>query len=256
MVDDLTQESFQTGKAVVTVSVDIINAIADACRESERTKKLTASQKDSLMDKVVDKVTSQYKQTHGSLKAFNREGKDVTHIDVNDERTAEILKKHCKKAHIPVDMKEVSRADGSKTFTAFCEVKSIDQIAALLKNASEQVLEEQKAMTKTLTLYDEQDKAVYSKEFVKDADIDYDKLAEASVSATRFEISNHKSEVMDKGAIESDVKAQMKEKVKEHEPKRQKSLTERIKDKKEQSKKQDKNREREKVKTKSRENSR
>lgn len=111
-------------------------------------------------------------------------------------------------------------------------------------------------MTKTLTLYDEQDKAVHSKEFVKDADIDYDKLAEASVSATRFEISNHKSEVMDKGAIESDVKAQMKEKVKEHEPKRQKSLTERIKDKKEQSKKQDKNREREKVKTKSRENSR
>ena len=46
MVDDLTQESFQTGKAVVNVSVDIINTIADACRESERTKKLTASQKD------------------------------------------------------------------------------------------------------------------------------------------------------------------------------------------------------------------
>ena len=40
MVDDLTQESFQTGKAVVTVSVDIINAIADACRESERVGKL------------------------------------------------------------------------------------------------------------------------------------------------------------------------------------------------------------------------
>ena len=40
MVDDLTQESVQTGKAVVTVSVDIINAIADACRESERVGKL------------------------------------------------------------------------------------------------------------------------------------------------------------------------------------------------------------------------
>ena len=33
MVDELTQESFQTGKAVVTVSVDIIQAIADACRK-------------------------------------------------------------------------------------------------------------------------------------------------------------------------------------------------------------------------------
>ena len=60
MVDELTQESFQTGKAIVTVSVDLI--------------------------------------------------------------------------------------------TAFCEVKSIDQIAALLKMASEQVLEEQKEMTKILVL--------------------------------------------------------------------------------------------------------
>lgn len=35
MVDDLTQESFQTGKAVVTVSVDLITAIAEACKRSE-----------------------------------------------------------------------------------------------------------------------------------------------------------------------------------------------------------------------------
>lgn len=30
MVDELTQESFQTGKTIVTVSVDLITAIADA----------------------------------------------------------------------------------------------------------------------------------------------------------------------------------------------------------------------------------
>lgn len=35
MVDELTQESFQTGKAIVTVSVDLITAIADACKRSE-----------------------------------------------------------------------------------------------------------------------------------------------------------------------------------------------------------------------------
>ena len=29
MVDELTQESFQTGKAIVTFSVDLITAIAD-----------------------------------------------------------------------------------------------------------------------------------------------------------------------------------------------------------------------------------
>ena len=34
MVDELTQESFQTGKAIVTVSVDLITAIADACKRS------------------------------------------------------------------------------------------------------------------------------------------------------------------------------------------------------------------------------
>ena len=54
------------------------------------------------------KVMSNYKETHGSLKGFNREGKDVTHINVNDERTAELLEKACKKSHIPVDMKKVT----------------------------------------------------------------------------------------------------------------------------------------------------
>ena len=36
MVDELTQESFQTGKSIVTVSVDLITAIADACKRSEQ----------------------------------------------------------------------------------------------------------------------------------------------------------------------------------------------------------------------------
>ena len=38
MVDELTQESFQTGKAIVTVSVDLITAIAEACKRSEEKK--------------------------------------------------------------------------------------------------------------------------------------------------------------------------------------------------------------------------
>lgn len=117
---------------------------------------------------------SNYKETHGSLKGFNREGKDVTHIDVNDERTAELLEKTCKKSHIPMDMKEVTRADGSITHTAFCEVKSIDQMAALLKMASEQVLEEQKKMTKTLVLYDDKGKEVMSADFVNNGEINMD----------------------------------------------------------------------------------
>lgn len=133
----------------MTVSVDLITAIADACKRSEQQN---PGMSEEQKGKVVDKVMSNYKETHGSLKGFNREGKDVTHIDVNDERTAELLEKACKKSHIPVDMKKVTRADGSITHTAFCEVKSIDQVAALLKMASEQVLEEQKEMTKTLVL--------------------------------------------------------------------------------------------------------
>ena len=97
MVDELTQESFQTGKAIVTVSVDLITAIADACKRSEQQNPgMSEEQKETLLGKVVDKVMSNYKETHGSLKGFNREGKDVTHIDVNDERTAELLEKACK----------------------------------------------------------------------------------------------------------------------------------------------------------------
>jgi hypothetical protein len=58
---------------------------------------MSEEQKETLLGEVVDKVMSNYKEIHGSLKGFNREGKDVAHIDVNDERTAEILKKACKK---------------------------------------------------------------------------------------------------------------------------------------------------------------
>ena len=78
MVDELTQESFQTGKAIVTVSVDLITAIADACKRSEQQNPgMSEEQKETLLGKVVDKVMSNYKETHGSLKGFNREGKDV-----------------------------------------------------------------------------------------------------------------------------------------------------------------------------------
>ena len=135
---------------------------------------MSEEQKETLLGKVVDKVMSNYKEIHGSLKGFNREDKDVTHIDVNDERTAELLEKACKKSHIPMDMKEVTRADGSITHTAFCEVKSIDQVAALLKMASEQVLEEQKEMTKTLVLYDDKGKKVMSADFVNNGEINMD----------------------------------------------------------------------------------
>ena len=194
MVDELTQESFQTGKAIVTVSVDLITAIADACKRSEQQNPgMSEEQKETLLGKVVDKVMSNYKETHGSLKGFNREGKDVTHIDVNDERTAELLEKACKKSHIPVDMKKVTRADGSITHTAFCEVKSIDQMAALLKMASEQVLEEQKEMTKTLVLYDDKGKEVMSADFVNNGEINMDDVETLSRFYTKFEIKDHKN---------------------------------------------------------------
>ena len=258
MVDDLTQESFQTGKAVVTVSVDLITAIAEACKRSEEMNPgLNAEQKDTLLTKVVDKVTSNYKETHGSLKSFNREGKEVTHMDVNDERTAEILKKACKKSHIPIDMHEVTRADGSTTYTAFCEVKSIDQVAALLKMASEQVLEEQKEMTKTMVLYDEHDKEMMSVDFVKSDDIDFDGVDQVADQAVRYEIKNNRNEVLDKSDISTDAKAQLKDAAKKQNPKKDKSLSDKIKDKKDKSqqKQQDKNRQREKSKKKNRDTS-
>ena len=56
MVDEFTQESFQTGKAIVTVSVDLITAIADACRNPD----MSEEQKETLLGKVADKVMSNY----------------------------------------------------------------------------------------------------------------------------------------------------------------------------------------------------
>ena len=61
MVDELTQESFQTGKAIVTVSVDLITAIADACKRSEQQNPgMSEEQKETLLGKVVDKLMSNY----------------------------------------------------------------------------------------------------------------------------------------------------------------------------------------------------
>ena len=177
MVDELTNESFQTGKAIVTISVDLIQAIAEACKKSEENRKLSAETKESVLKKVVGFVTDNYKETHGSLKAFNRDGKEVAHLDVTDERTADIIKDVCKKSHIPIDMKEKPRADGTCSYVAFCEVKNVDQLTGILKMASEQVLEEQRAMTKEIVLTNEADEPIFSQEFVKDTDIDYEKLA-------------------------------------------------------------------------------
>ena len=83
------------------------------------------------------------------LNGFNREGEDVTH-------------------------------------TAFCEVKSIDQVAALLKMASEQVLEEQKEMTKTLVLYDDKGKEVMSADFVNNGEINMDDVETLSRFSSYF----------------------------------------------------------------------
>ncbi len=47
-------------------------------------------------------------------------------------------------------------------------------MAALLKMASEQVLEEQKEMTKTLVLYDDKGKEVMSADFVNNGEINMD----------------------------------------------------------------------------------
>ena len=61
MVDELTQESFQTGKAIVTVGVDLITAIADACKRSEQQNPgMSEEQKETLLGKVM----SNYKETH------------------------------------------------------------------------------------------------------------------------------------------------------------------------------------------------
>lgn len=259
MVDELTQESFQTGKAIVTVSVELIQSIAEACRKSEQVNpNMTNEQKDNVLNKVVDFVSSNYKETHGSLKAFNKDGKDIAHLDVTDERTADIIKDICKKSHIPVDMKETPRADGKSSFVAFCEVKNVDQLTAILKMASEQVLEEQKAITKEVVLFNEEEKPIFSQEFVRDTDIDYLKLEEASLKGVRMEIKDSQGNVLDKDDIVQgeDIKGKVKEKAEKLNPKKKKSLSETIKAKKELAKKKDKNRQREKTKQKSKNQSR
>lgn len=252
MVDELTQESFQTGKMIVTVSVDIIQAIADACRKSEENKKLTSEQKENVLKKVVGLVTENYKETHGSLKTFNKDGKDVGHLDVTDERTAEIIKDVCKKSHIPVDMHETPRADGTCSYTAFCEVKNIDQLTAILKMASEKVQEEQRAMTKEIVLLDENDKEIASQGFVKESDIKYDELEAKGENAVKFRITDHEGKELGKGEIipGESIKDKVKEKAEKLNPKHKKSLRETISTKKELSEKLEKKRHRERAKQK------
>ena len=209
-------------------------------------------------ERVVDFVKDNYKETHGSLKSFNRDGKDVAHMDVTDERTAEIIKDVCKKSHIPIDMQEKPRADGTCSYVAFCEVKNVDQLTGILKMASEQVLEEQKAMTKEITMVNDSDEKIFSQEFVKDTDIDYDKLQEASVDGVSLTIKDNAGKVLvEKEVVPGeDIKAKVKEKTKELNPKQKKTLKETIKDKKEQVAKKDRNRQRERVKQKNRSQSR
>ena len=61
MVDELTQESFQTGKAIVTVSVDLITAIAEACKRSEeKNPGMSAEQKETLLGKQVVSLLQLY----------------------------------------------------------------------------------------------------------------------------------------------------------------------------------------------------
>ena len=103
--------------------------------------------------------------------------------------------------------------------------------------ASEQVLEEQKEMTKTLVLYDDKGKEVMSADFVNNGEINMDDVETLSRFSTRFEIKDHKNEVLESGSITPNAKEEIKEAARKHNPKKDKSLTERIKDKKEQSQK-------------------
>lgn len=92
MVNELTQESFQTGKAIVTISVDLITAIADVCKRSEEQNPgMSAEQKETLLGKVVDKVVSNYKETHGSLKDFNKEGTGLYKLYKETRKAQEAL---------------------------------------------------------------------------------------------------------------------------------------------------------------------
>lgn len=254
MVDELTYESFQSGKAVVMVSTELIQAIVEACSRSQKDKQFTEADRESVLSKVTEKVSENYRATHGSVKRFNREGLDVAHQEVASEKVAEILEKSCKKMHLPVELKATERADGAKSYTAFCEVKNIDQLNALLKMASQQVFEEEKAMTKTLTVYNEKDEAVFSQDFIHDSEIDEAKLGEAIDAGTvRYDFKNHKGEILDKGvSSEGSTKSEIREKAEKLNPKKKKSLSERIGDKKKIAEKKDKNRQREKSKQKSR----
>lgn len=253
MVDELTQESFQSGKAIVMVSTELIQSIVEACRRSQTNKQLTEADREAVLLKVTKKVSENYKATHGSVKRFNREGIEVAHQEVASEKVAEILKKSCEEMHLPVDLKATERADGTKAYTAFCEMKNIDQLNALLKMASQQVLEEEKSMTKTLTVYNEKEEAIFSQDFIRDSEINEAKLSEAiNVGAARYDFKNHKGEVLDEGVPSENTKTEIREKAEKLNPKKKKSLSERIKDKKEIVEKKDKNRQREKSKQKSR----
>lgn len=116
------------------------------------------------------------------------------------------------------------------------------------------MLEEQRAMTKTLTLSNEEGKEIFSQDFVKDSDIDYAKLEGASEDAMTFKITDHKNNTIEKGDVQVDVKRQIKEKAKGLNPQKEKTLKERINDKKQimAAKQKDKNRQREKAKKKTR----
>jgi hypothetical protein len=155
-------------------------------------------------------------------------------------------------------MQEKPRADGTCSYVAFCEVKNVDQLIGILKMASEQVAEEQKAMTKEIVLVNDADKEIYTQSFVKDSDIDYDKLQEASVGATQMKIRDHtESELFKEDIIPGeDIKEKARAKAIELSPKQNKSLKERIKNKKEQVAKKDKHRQRERVKQKTKSQSR
>ena len=253
MVDEMTNETYQTAKTIATVSIDLVKMIAESLLKAlEKNMNLSENQQKSVIGKMVDSVTKNYKQTHGSLKEFNKSGAEVAHLDVSDERTAEIIRKTCKKNHIPVDIKETPRADGTSSYMAFCEVKNVDQLAAILKMSSEKVVEEQKAVTKEVVLYNEADQPIMSQGFVRDSDIDFNKISEVSDSASRFEIRDSASNVVDSGIITpgEDVSGKVKEKAQKLNPKQKKSLKETISAKRTQIEKKDKNRQREKTKQK------
>ena len=110
-----------------------------------------------------------------------------------------------------------------------------------------------RAMTKEIVLMNEADEPIFSQEFVKDTDIDYEKLAEAGETAVKLEIKDSQGKVLDKDSLVpgEDIKNKTKEKAKKLNPKQKKSLKDTIKDKKEQVAKKDKQRQREKVKQKS-----